>query len=291
MAMPYSIDKGKELYAAGKLHGQWSAPEILDIAGSLKAFRDSLKPKVKKTKVKIIIFIISSVIFGVLTFAWSFFFLIFLLASIALAVVFIVKAVKWNDDRFNPDAESMLTPLFTCIGPDLAKNSPATLSAALRSPFEKEFLVKEGQKYSTFAYPECIDRFYKRPVLSLECRLLDGTRLMAGIVEHSIEKVLKKKNPRGKWKTKKKYRRKLGIRVRIQLDRTRTSLTGEFKLPSDAVARVRHSPRGDVILLSLRRIVKDTKPLNASALLDLMAGAYRAVTPVPSEQTQSGGNV
>lgn len=289
--MPYSIDKGKELYAAGKLHGQWSAPEILDIAGSLKAFRDSLKPKLKKTKLRIIIFIISSVIFGILSFAWSFFWLIFLLASIALTVIFIVKAVRFNDDRFNPDAESILTPLFSCIGPDLAKNSPVTLSASLRSPFEKEFLVKEGQKYSTFAYPECIDRFYKRPVLNFECRLLDGTRLLAGIVEHSMEKVLKKKNPRGKWKTKKKYRRKLSVRVRIQLDRTRTSLTGQFKLPSDAVARVRHSPRGDVILLSMRRIVKDTRPLNASVLIDLMAGAYRAVAPQPAEQTQPGGNV
>ncbi len=289
--MPYSIDKGKELYSAGKLHGQWSAQEVLDMAGSLKAFRDSLKPKLKKTRLRIVIFIISSVIFGVLSFAWSFFWLIFLLASIALAVIFIVKAVKFNDDRFNPDAESILTPLFSCIGPDLAKNSSVTLSASLRSPFDKEFLVKEGQKYSTFAYPECIDRFYKRPVLNLECRLLDGTRLLAGIVEHSMEKVLKKKNPRGKWKTKKKYRRKLSIRVRIQLDRTRTSLTGQFKLPSEALARVRHSPRGDVILLSLRRVVKDTAPLNASALLDLMAGAYRAVAPQTAEQTQPGGNV
>ena len=287
--MPYSIDKGKELYAAGKIHGRWPAPEILDMAGSLKAFRDSLKPRLKKTRLRIVIFIISSVIFAVLTFAWSIFWLIFLLASILLTVISIVKAVKWNDDRYNTDAQSVLTPLFTCIGPDLAKNSPVTLSASLKPPFEKEFLVKEGQKYSTFAYPECIDRFYKRPVLNLECRLIDGTRLMAGIVEHSMEKVLKKKNPRGKWKTKKKYRRKLGIRVRIQLDRARTSLTGQFKLPSDAVVRVRQSPRGDVILLSLRRIVRDTEPLNASLLLDLMAGAYKAVAPIPGTQGPSGG--
>jgi hypothetical protein len=291
MAMPYSIDKGKELYAAGTLHGQWSAPEILDIAGSLKAFRDSLKPKLKKTRLAIIIFVISAVVFGVLTFVWSFFWAIFLLASVALAVLFIIKAVRSNDSRFDPDAESLLTPLFSCIGPDLAKNSAITLSASLRSPFEKEFLINEGQKYSTSAYPECVDRLYKRPVLNFECRLLDGTRLMAGIVEHSMEKVLKKKNARGKWKTKKKYRRKLSIRVRIQLDRTRTSLTGQFKLPSDALARIRHSPRGDVILLSLRRVVKDTKPLNPSALLDLMAGAYRAISPEPAEQTESGGNV
>ena len=192
-----------------------------------------------------------------------------------------MRAADWRPDQ----------SLDSVKGPDLAKNSPVTLSAALRSPFEKDFLVKEGQKYSTFAYPECVDRFYKRPVLNIECRLLDGTRLMAGIVEHSMEKVLKKKNPRGKWKTKTKRRRKLGIRVRIQLDRTRTSLSGPFKLPSDAVVRVRPSPRGDVILLSLSRIVRDGESLSASPLLDLMAGAYKAVAPIPGAQAPSGGGL
>lgn len=294
--MPYSIDKGKELYAAGKIHGQWPASELLDLVGSLQAFRDSLKPKQQKTRKIRIAAIFGIVIFAILTFAMSdsviaLVWAVLLLASIVILVITIVRSVRLSDSKFNPDAASVIGPILKCITPDLAKNTPVTVNASLKSPFEKEFLVKEGQKYSTFAYPECVDRFYKRPVLNLECRISDGTRLIAGMVEHSTEKVLKKKNPRGKWKTKKKYRRKIGIRVRLQLDRTQTRLTGQFKLPADAQVRHRESPRGDVIMVSLSKTVKDASPLKASLLLDLMAGAYKAVTPASSEQTKPGGNV
>lgn len=294
--MPYSIGKGRELYAAGKLHGQWPASELLDLVGSLQAFRDSLKPKQQKIRKIRIAAIFGIIIFAILAFAMSdspicLIWVALSLASIVLLVISIVRSVRLKSDKFNPDAASVIGPLIQCITPDLAKNTPVTVNASLRSPFEKEFLVKEGQKYSTFAYSECVDKFYKRPVLNLTCRISDGTRLMAGIVEHSIEKVLKKKNPRGKWKTKKKYRRKLGVRVRIQLDKTQTRVTGQFKLPADAQVRHRESPRGDVILVSLSKTVKDTSPLKASLLLDLMAGAYKAVAPVSNGQTQPGGKL
>ncbi len=294
--MSHSIKEGQELYNTGRLHGQWPLSDLIEKIGSIQAFRDSLKPKLKKTRSILIGAIIGTVVFAILTFALSgspvaIIGVLGLIAGIIIIVTSIIRLIRLNRDNFDSDATTIMGPLFRCIAPDLAKNVPVTVNASLKSPFAKDFLVKEGQKYSTFAYPECVDRFYKRQILSLECRLLDGTRMLAGVVENSIEKTLKKKNPRGKWKTKRKYRRKLGIKVRFQLDNTRSRLTGQLKLPAKATVRVRQSARGDVISLSLAETFKGSGAINASSLLSLMAGAYGAVAPVPNNQAQTGGGI
>jgi hypothetical protein len=144
--------------------------------------------------------------------------------------------------------------------------------------------VRTGEKYSTARYPDCIDRFFKREILNLECRLRDGTRLQAGIVEHTVEKVHKKKNPRGKWKTKMKCRRKISFRARLLLDDGRCRLTGAPRLPAGTAVRVRRHPRGAVIFLSLRKYVADTQRMDAEPLLALLAGAYGAITPAPQNK-------
>jgi hypothetical protein len=212
-------------------------------------------------------------------------------AGVTAFVVAIVMLIRLYRLKCDEDAAAVLGPLVRCLGPDLAKGGLFKVNASLTPPTDSALLVRTGEKYSTARYPDCIDRFFKREILNLECRLRDGTRLQAGIVEHTVEKVHKKKNPRGKWKTKTKCRRKICFRARLVLDDGRCRLTGALKLPGGTTVRVRRHPRGAVIFLSLRKYVADTQRMDAGPLLALLAGTYGAITPAQQKEPSATGGI
>lgn len=288
------IGEGKELYSAGRLHGEWPADELFARIEAMRMFRESLPVKKRKMRRLLVAGIVAAIVFAILCAALpgtaGGLCVIGLIAGIVLFIVSIVMLIKLGVKAYDEDAASVLGAIARCIGPDLAKGSRFKVSASLKPPTASDLLVKKGDEYSTDKYPKCHDKFYKREIMNLECRLSDKTRLQADIVEHTIEKVLSKKNARGKWKTKKKYRRKVGFRVRLQLDNSCSRMTGSFKLPPETSVRVRQHPRGALVFLSLRKSFTDKQRLDAQPLLAVLAGAYQAFTPVQQNNpTPSGG--
>jgi hypothetical protein len=294
------VREGRELYGAGRLHGTWSAQELLARVDALEACRKALPAKRKRVWLllfgcisAIVVFaILSSVlphegtVSGIVGPVCSLVIFIGIVGAVASIVMLIMLGLR----KYDEDAAAVLGTVARCLGPDLAKGALFKVNACLRNPTDSALLVRTSGKYATDKYPECVDRFFKRDILDLECRLRDGTRLLAVMVEHTVEKVLKKKNPRGKWKTKRKCRRKIGIRVRLLLDETRCRLTGNLKVPEGTAVRVRHHPRGALVFLSQRTNLPDSRRLGAGTLLSLLSGVYGAVTMVEqSEQNFPGG--
>ena len=290
------LREGKELYSAGRLHGAWPAKELLLKIEALGVWRNSLPGKRKRMWLLLLGGIAAAILFTILRAVFPeaglFTALCSLLrfACVTAIVVSIVMLIRLYRLKGDEDAAGVLGPLVRCIGPDLAKGGLLKVNASLLSPTHSDLLVRTGEKYATDRYPECFDRFFKREILDLECRLRDGTRLQAGMVEHTVEKVHKKKNPRGKWKTKRKYRRKIDIRARLVLDDNRCRLTGCPRLPAGTSVRVRKHPRGAVIFLSLRKYPAEKDRMEAGPLLALLAGVYGAITPVQqNEPIPTGG--
>ncbi len=290
------LREGKELYSAGRLHGAWPAKELLLKIEALGVWRNSLPGKRKRMWLLLLGGIAAAIVFTILRAVFPdaglFTALCSLvqLAGVIAVVVSIVMLIRLYRQKGDEDAAAVLGPLVRCIGPDLAKGGLLKVNASLLAPTHSDLLVRTGEKYATERYPECIDRFFKREILDLECRLRDGTRLQAGMVEHTVEKIHKKKNPRGKWKTKRKYRRKIDYRARLVLDDSRCRLTGSPRLPAGTSVRVRKHPRGAVIFLSLRKYPADTQRVDAGPLLALLSGAYGAITPAPpTEPIPTGG--
>lgn len=292
------IGEGKELYSAGRLHGEWPADELLARVEALRAFKESIPAKRKKMRSLLIIGIVAAIAFSILCAALPESARVIVgicaMGSIAGSILFgasIVMLIKLSVRKYDEDAVTVLAPLVRCVGPDMAKGAPFKVSASLKPPTAPDLMLRKSDKYSTDKYPSCYDRFFKRDILKLECRLTDKTRLQADIVEHTIEKVLSKKNARGKWKTKKKYRRKVAFRARLQLDEGSCRMTGEFKLPPETSVRVRQHPRGALVFLSLRKSFTDKQRLNAQPLLAVLAGAYQAFTPVQQNNPSPSGGV
>jgi hypothetical protein len=296
-----SLKEGKILYQSGHLHGEWPADVLLAKLDSLGAWRDSIPVKQKKAKkwlpagllLAVILFPVANgglphMVTGI-RFADTFCKLL-AWAGVISVIIAAIALVRFRLGKLDRDATAVLGPLVRCIGPDLAKGTKIRVKASLRPFTSSEFLVKMGEKYVKRGYKDCRDSFFKREVMSLECRLSDGTRLLTRMIEHTVKKVLKKKNPRGKWKTKTTYHRKIGLKVRLILDASRSQLTGQFRLPPDASIQVRQHPRGNLVLLSLSRTIAGTESLDARPLLTALLGIYGAVSPVqPNNPTPTGG--
>jgi hypothetical protein len=291
----------RSMYQTGRLHGEWPAEVLLDKVDALRAWRDSIPVKQKKAKrwlpagllLAVVLFPVAHGGLPHLLTGIRFADTLCKLAAWAGVITVIVSAIalfRFRAGKFDGDAAAVLGPLVRCIGPDLAKGTKIKVSASLRPFTAPEFLVKKGEKYAKRAYSDCRDSLFRREVVSLECRFSDGTRLLARMIEHTVEKVLKKKNPRGKWKTKTKYHRKIGLKVRLLLDANHSRLAGGFRLPADASIQVRQHPRGDLVLISASRTIAGTGGLDARPLLTFLMGAYGGVAPVqPNNSIPVGG--
>ena len=294
------IGDARGLYKSGYLKGEWPGNELLAGVGALERYRTTVPLKRKRTRRLLILSVVASVVLYLLE-DWRAYLapgahVVGILCSAAMyaavisSIVAVVMLIRLYTIKCDGDAAAVLGPFLRCLGPDLAKGAPVRVKASLKAATASDFLVKAGEKYVKGYYQDCVDRLFKREVVEVECRLSDGTRLTAGIAGHTMEKILKKKNPRGRWKTKKRYRRKIAFKARILLDESRLRLTGKFRLPGDTSVRVRRHPRGTMVLLSWRKNLAETEHLDAGPLLAVLAGAYAAVTPVKqNEQNPSGG--
>jgi hypothetical protein len=289
-----SIQEGKGLYSAGRLHGMWPAGELLAKIGSLKAYRESIPATQKRLWLLLIGGLIATILFFILWLSYPrigvvYFFA--MLAGLTVLIAAIVMLVRLGSiAKYDEEAAAVLEPLIRCIGPDLAKGGTVKVNASLRPPTSSDLLTDTKKIAATANAPECSIRLFKREVADVECRLSDGTRLMAGIAEHTVEKIMTKKNPRGKKKTKSKFRRKIGIRVRLVLDNSRCQLQGTFRLPKGTSVRVRRHERGSLISLFLQDYQKEKKRLDAKPILAMLAGVYSAVTATPQiEPIPPGG--
>ena len=287
------------LFKSGHLKGEWPANELLARVQSLEEYRMSIPVKRKRMRRLLILGIVASVVLYFVE-EWraylaptarmaGIFFSAAMYACILLSIAAVVKLILLYRVKCDGDAAAVLAPILRCISPDMAKGTAVTVNASLKPPTAPDFLVKTGEKYVKGYYQDCVDRFFERDLLYLECRLSDGTRLLAGIEEHGVEKTLKKKNARGRWKTKKRYRRKVAFRARLVLDESRSRLTGVFKLPPGTAVQVRRHSRGTMVSLSLRKVLTEAERLDAGPLLAVLAGAYAAVAPVKRNEPASSG--
>lgn len=288
--------EGKQLYGAGRLRGVWRQADLLTRLQALEIFRKTLASKRKHAWIwlgcgigaVIIVSIARSFI------PWDVTPLVLagrlvLYGCLISVVVAIVRLAQLRKTSCDEDATAVLAPLARCLGPDLAPDASLKVDASLKLPTDASLKVGNGPTYSTPTYYKCVDNFFKREILSLACRLRDGTRVVIAMNEQTIEKVLRKKTARGKYKTKTKLRRKITIKARLMLDESRCRLTGNVRLPAGALLDVRQHPRGTRILLTVRKILSSTDRLDAGPILAALAGVYEGISAPQRKSTAATG--
>jgi hypothetical protein len=164
---------------------------------------------------------------------------------------------------------SFSLPVLSLMREDFDASKPVNLRMNLDPPTASSKKTAESAPYNKGVYHKIIDTTYVDPWMTVSAVLVDGTKLSWNVTDEIRERKKTKKNPRGKYKTKTKYRKKTDIEVEMALLKKAYSMT-----PSTDSALTSDAKRHKV---SLERKVRSESldPLDPRVLIDVVANVYR----------------
>lgn len=161
-------------------------------------------------------------------------------------------------------------PVLAIFREDIDPATPVHLRLDLTRPTLKTKKQSEGVPYKHGAYYKVIDTMYVDPWMDAEAVLVDGTRLRWSLTDRIRERQKTKRNPRGKIKSKTKYRKVTDVEVQLALKSKTYSVTH-----ADAEAA------GNRSKVAVRRSVRTDSldPVSPRALIDAVTEVYRSLKP------------
>jgi len=156
----------------------------------------------------------------------------FLMCCVFLVLCFVYRAVNMPDE-----ARVYLVPLLSCLRDDIKTGSSASIHMKLKPLKSNDNLTGKSQPYQQGAYSKIIDYTYDRQLLQLAVRLHDGNKLMINCHQQLVVISKTKKNPRGKIKTKTKYKARNTYTYKLLLDDQRYALS---PLPAETISFQEH---------------------------------------------------
>lgn len=169
-----------------------------------------------------------------------------------------------------------VVPVLALFREDIDPRSPVHLRLDLSTPIHKTKKTAESDAYKAGVYHKVIDTTYVDPWMAAEAVLVDGTRLRWSVTDRIRERKKTKRNARGKYKTKTKYRKVTDIDVQLAM-----------KTKTYAVANAEVSDDGKRSKVDVQRSVRTASldPIDPRALIDAIAGVYRAARPAQKGAT------
>jgi hypothetical protein len=161
-------------------------------------------------------------------------------------------------------------PVLTVFKEDFDAARPVHLRMNLDPPTASAKKTAETPAYKAGVYHKVIDTTYVDPWMTASAVLVDGTKLSWNVTDEIRERKKTKRNARGKYKTKTKYRKKTDLEVQVALLKKTYAMNplSEGDVSSD---EKRHK-------VQLEREIRSESldPLDPKALIDLVADVYRS---------------
>lgn len=200
---------------------------------------------------------------------------VFVLSLVVMIGSFVLWRWLKSIDVSN-NLRSFVVPVLTLFREDFDAKSPVHLRLDLSSPTAKEKKTAESEPYKHGVYHKVIDTTFVDPWMSADALLVDGTKLSWSVTDRIRERKKTKKNPRGKIKTKTKYRKVSDLEVQLAL-----------RTKSYALANAELSADGKRSKVEVERSVKvdSLDPIDPRALIDAITEVYRAARPAKKEAT------
>jgi hypothetical protein len=169
---------------------------------------------------------------------------------------------------------SFVVPILALFREDIDPKTPVHLRLDLTQPTTAPKKTAEGAPYKQGSYYKIVDTTYVDPWMSADTVLVDGTKLSWSVTDRIRERKKTKRNPRGKIKTKTKYRKITDLDVQLGL-KTNTYAVADAKVSRDgkrSKVAVQRSVRSDSL-----------DPVDPRTLIDAITDVYRAARPATKE--------
>jgi hypothetical protein len=252
--------------------------ELLDFLKPLAVcdtMADAVRTKLGCTFGVGIVLTIAAVIFAMN--AWTI--AVTLLVVVVLALT-IALGWLWSWTRridVSNNFRKFVLPVLSVLREDIDPAHPVHVDLDLTSPTAPNKKQSEGAPFKHGAYHKIIDTMYADDWMTVDARLVDGTKLSWHVSDSIRERKKTKKNPRGKIKTKTKYAKKTDLEVSISL----LKKTYALHAPSDG--EMTSDEKRNTISMQRRVRSASLDPIDPRALLDLVADVFRGTTPAAKE--------
>lgn len=201
------------------------------------------------------------------------------IATIVFAVMFFRLKKR---DIPNSLRESLL-PLVVVLREDMESDASLSLRFDLREPTRRENVKRENK--GAGGYPRVEESFYENAWMSGSGALADGTTLEWSVTDGIRERKVTKRNPRGKIKTKTKYKVLRMLEMRVAL-RTDAYALQPANVPQGALRMATKEGEKRNVVKLRRRMISTGAPFptfDVRDFIDTLAGAYRRVALVKQE--------
>jgi prepilin signal peptidase PulO-like enzyme (type II secretory pathway) len=205
---------------------------------------------------------------------------LFIGAAVVGSVVFIGSIVLFRWTRkidVSNNMRSFALPALAVLKEDFDPQTPVHVKLDLRPPTDDAKKKSEGEPYKAGVYYKIIDSVYVDPWMTFEGVLTDGTKLWWSVTDTIRERKKTKKNPRGKIKTKTKYKKVTEIDVEMGM-KNKTYAVGR-----PAEGEVEAGDKRNTVRVAHRVVSATIDPIPPRELIDVVAGVYRNARPAGKE--------
>jgi hypothetical protein len=206
----------KTALAARKVKGAWTLKRLLYLLDSLAKYDMNVEKKQKNYGWASTWFALASIAslvilafleFDILGYAAAFFALLF--------IVFLVLHNSYSKKDLSNDFREYLIPLLKLLSGDIEERSKIALNMDLGKLKDKKYSKGAKNLTPNTPYTKMTLEQFERPLVTMATRLRDGNRLLMERFESLTIVTKSKKNPRGKTKTKIKYKRTVSTRMKL----------------------------------------------------------------------------
>ncbi|MBF0293109.1 MAG: hypothetical protein HQK86_13235 [Nitrospinae bacterium] len=202
--------------ATKKVKGAWTLKRLLYLLDMLEKYDTQVEKKQSRSGWAAAFCFIASIVDVII---WNiseidavgYLSLIFLL----LFVYFLISYRGCVKKDLPNDFRDYLIPLLKLLSADIEDRSKIALNMDIAQLRRKEYSSGVKTEPHNAPYYKITSELFERPLMTLAIHLRDGNRILMERFESLTVVVKKKKNPRGKIKTKEKIKRRVLTRMRL----------------------------------------------------------------------------
>lgn len=268
----------RQIAAARQLGVNRPVDEVLELLRGLLDFDTTMAAKRKKAGCSIPLAILAAIICFVIAGNTYQSTRTIMIAAAVLCVVAMAAAIvlfiRFKRQDLSDNLRTAAVPFLALLREDMNPGDALHVSIDLRPYAIDEKKKRQSEPYKKGQYHKIIDRLFVDPWFSGGVVLADGTKVHWKVIEHVMQQTKTKRNPRGKYKSKTKIKRKTVAVVTLGF----STKTYAIKTADD----VKRDEKRTTVTLARKRKTDGADSPAFGMLVDLIAEGYKRVNPVSS---------
>lgn len=267
--------------AARKVKGAWTLKRLLYLLDALAKYDIQVEKKKNKSGGAMALFVVASIATGIIWAVVEYDPFAYVAVVFALLFVFFLISYKAYSKKDIPnDFREYLIPLLRLLSGDIEERSKIALNMDIEQLQNKKYSMGVKSWPPKAPYNKITSERFERPLVTMAIHLRDGNRLLMERFESLTVITKKKKNPRGKTKTKEKYKRRVFTRMKLAVNGRVYAVRKNFTNPAGAQVSAKAGKNRITIDMKLAEKGGLDVAMKPDSSIKQMAFLYSCIAPI-----------